>query len=257
MDNLLSLFENNFGITLILVYSRFLFIFVFLFLLSSVAVNAKIKSSIALFFALLTMSFIEFNLPEDIKVLDLAVLFLNQLFIGFSIAFIINITFYAYKMFGELLSFSAGLSMAQLYDPSTGMQEQIFNKLFYIVLIYLFFYSGFYQVLIVGTQNLFVIFPINYNLLSNDNLMVFAMEKMTFTLLSIFIMSLPFFLITTLIDIYLGYSTRNTPSFNVFAIAFQVKFLLLFILLLILTPEITTNFSNILLNLQEDFLNGG
>jgi flagellar biosynthetic protein FliR len=256
MEDLMGLFDKNYGIILVLVFSRFLFIFAFLFLLSSRAINPKIKSSIALSFTLFTVSFTDFNLPEHIKVLELGILFFNQLLIGFTIAFIINIIFYAYKMFGELLSFSAGLSMAQLYDPSTGMQEQIFNKLFYIVIIYLFFYSGFYQTLIIGTQNLFIIFPLDYNLIGNNNIIEFVMEKISYTLLSIFIMSLPFFLITTLIDVYFGYSTRNTPAFNVFAVAFQVKFLLLFILLMILTPEITTNFSNMLLNLQEDFLNG-
>jgi len=212
----------------------------------------KIKTAISLILSIIFIDKIKYDF-SDISSIQLFLIILNEAFIAFLIGLSINIIFYSYKIFGELLSFSAGLSMAQMFDPSTGAQEQVMNKLFYVLIIYIFFYSGFYELLIMGINNLFIYFPVGVNIFTATNFYDFIITKFAYVLLTMYIMALPFFLMTTLTDIYFGYSTRNSPSFNIFAIAFQMKFAMLLFFLMIMTPKIITNFTNILEEMGKGF----
>jgi len=124
-------------------------------------------------------------------------------------------------------------------------------------MIYLFFYSGFYQTLILATDRMFVVLPIGYDFLANFDVITYINNQFSAILVLVLTLSMPFFLLTTLIDVYFGYSTRNTPAFNVFSVAFQVKFLFLTYFLYLLTPYLILRLNNLILLLgTEDFLNG-
>jgi len=256
MDLIYKLMGSEFGVIFIIIFFRFIVLFSYTFFLSSKAINFKIKSLISFLMALifvnkLTIDTTNFNLS---KLFDLII---GEFFIAFSIGLSITIVMYAYKLYGELLSYTAGLSMAQIFDTNTGTQEQVLNKLFYVMMIYLFFYSGFYQTLIIASDEMFKIFPIGYDFISKFNIYTYINKQFSHILLIMLTISLPFFLLTTLIDIYFGYSTRNTPAFNVFSIAFQIKFIFLSYFLYLSIPYVIDRINNIIYLLgKEDFLNG-
>jgi len=247
----MNIFSSHLVINFILIFFRILFLISYLFVFSSRTIPMKIKTSLSFLLAILFLQNATPISTVELTYLNIGLLIFNELLIAFLIGFAINIILYSYKILGELLSFSAGLTMANIYDPSTGAQEQIFNKFFYIVLIFIFFNSGFLELIVYGLNNLFSILPVGTNIFEKYNLYTFLIDKYVQVFTTILVMAMPFFLVTTLTDIYFGYVTRNSPSFNIFGISFQMKFLMLSALIYFLLPYINTSFSNMLFSLKD------
>lgn len=248
MDFIYELMGKDVGAVFILVFARFVFIFSFMFIISSPAINFKIKALISFFLALIFIDKANVDL-SSITTATYVELIANELLIAFTISLAVNIVLYSYKIFGELLSYSAGLSMAQIFDAATGAQEQILNKLFYVAVAYLFFSMDIYQLFLLSLNNMYIVFPVGYDMLNNFKAIEFMSSKFSIVLMNMFVLTLPFFLLTTIIDIYFGYSTRNSPAFNIFAIAFQVKFILLVTFLYLISTYIIEDIHDLIINI--------
>lgn len=221
---------------------------------STIPVNLKVVMVfwLTLFFASTILTESEFERIHDLfKVNSLYVLIANEFVIGVFVTAILNLFFYAYKTIGEYVTFAVGLSMAQIYDPSSGAQEPVFAKFFWILTIYIFFNSEFYYLLIVGFQNLINTIPLGELVYDKVNYVHYLINKFSFTMKTIFIMSFPFFILTSSMDLFFGYITRNSPAFNIFSISFQLKISLVFIFLMISIDSIAGQFKNIFLNLAQ------
>lgn len=201
---------------------------------SSIIVNEQMYEKIS---ALLSVK----SLPE---------LILNEFLIALLIVGIINIFVYIYKILGEFISFSAGLSMTQIYDPGSGTQDQVFNKFFWIMTIYVFFNSELYYVLLVGLKNVLISLEFGTLLMNEMNYMEFYTHKLTNLTLMVFVLAMPFFILTSTVDLFFGYMTRNTPAFNIFSIAFQLKISLVFIFFMLTIDTFMGRFKEMFTNLQ-------
>ncbi len=185
---------------------------------------------------------------EDKSLIELI---LNEFLISLLIVSVLNIFVYMYKMLGEFVSFSAGLSMAQIYDPNSGTQDQVFNKFFWILSLYVFFNSELYYILLIGLENILTSIPFGTMLLEEMNYVDFYSNKLVNLTMMVFLLAFPFFIITSSVDLFFGYITRNTPAFNIFSIAFQLKVGLVFLFFMLSVDVFLVQFKEMFLNLQQ------
>ena len=68
---------------------------------------------------------------------------------GLVAAMLINIIFSAVRIIGEFVEYSTALSMAAMFDPTTGSQEGLVAKMLFWISIVLFFQTGMYEMTLV------------------------------------------------------------------------------------------------------------
>ena len=74
------------------------------------------------------------NINQDNFIMSL----ISEITLGLVASMLINILFSAIKVIGEFIEYSTALSMAAMFDPTTGSQEGVIAKLLYWIALVLF-----------------------------------------------------------------------------------------------------------------------
>lgn len=239
----------------ILIFARIGFLFGMLGFFIGTTIPVKFKVVIVFWLTVFYSSIIvNKQMYEKINLLlsekTLIELILNEFLIALLIVSVVNIFVYIYKVLGEFISFSAGLSMTQIYDPSSGTQDQVFNKFFWIISLYVFFNSGLYYVLISGLTTVMTTIDFGTVLIDQLNYVEFYTNKLSKLTTMVFVLAMPFFILTSSVDLFFGYMTRNTPAFNIFSIAFQLKIGLVFIFFILTVDKFMIKFKEMFMTLE-------
>jgi flagellar biosynthetic protein FliR len=132
------------------------------------------------------------------------------------------------KVIGELIAYATSLSMSSQMDPTSGTQQTSISNLLNIIATLVFLESGMYEAVLMLLSNSFSTITLGaFDLYSYDGINI-AMNELTRMMLFAFSFSFPLFFIGSIMDIFFGYATRNTPSFSVFVVTFQLKFMFIF-----------------------------
>ena len=146
---------------------------------------------------------------------------------------LINILFSAIKVIGEFVEYSTSLSMAAMFDPTTGSQEGVIAKLLYWIALMLFFQTGMYEMtLVILVKSFSIIHLGTFNIFSYDGIQL-AIDEIKRMFAFAFAFALPLFFIGFILDVYYGYGTKSMPAFSPFVVTFQLKFALIFIFLIL------------------------
>lgn len=173
--------------------------------------------------------------------LDIILLLLGELILGLVIGLISRIIFVGIQMAGSLMDMQMGLSAAATFDPSSGGQVTIMERLMFYFAITIFFLSDAHHLLIVSIFESFKVIPLATQIQYSG-----LLEQLTHLAAMIFLtgldLSMPILVIIFLLDFSLGLLARLAPQVNVFSLGFQVKPILglwIFIFTIpLLTPEL-------------------
>ena len=237
MEAFLSLLNEEILYQFLLLLARVLSFVAFMPVFGHVAITPTIRIAFAFFIAVYLFPFVDVksNVTQDTFLLCLV----SEITLGLVASMIINIIFSSVKIIGEFIEYATSLSMAAMFDPSTGSQQGVIAKLLYWVALMLFFQTGMYEVtLVVLVKSFSIIHLGSFDIFSYDGVQL-AIDEIKRMFAFAFAFSLPLFFIGFILDIYYGYGTKSMPSFSPFVITFQLKFALIFIFL-ILGMEIFT-----------------
>jgi flagellar biosynthetic protein FliR len=237
MEAFLSLLNEEILYQFLLLLARVLSFVAFMPVFGHVAITPTIRIAFAFFIAVYLFPFVDVksNVTQDTFLLCLV----SEITLGLVASMIINIVFSSVKIIGEFIEYATSLSMAAMFDPSTGSQQGVIAKLLYWVALMLFFQTGMYEVtLVVLVKSFSIIHLGSFDIFSYDGVQL-AIDEIKRMFAFAFAFSLPLFFISFILDIYYGYATKSMPSFSPFVITFQLKFALIFIFL-ILGMEIFT-----------------
>ena len=165
----------------------------------------------------------------------------NQVFIGFSMAMIMQLATAGIVIAGQAVSGSMGLSMATMIDPTMGsvpLVSQFFNILGTLV----FLSIGGHLIVFGLLLESFTLFPIGKALMSQDLLgKMTAWGAMMF--LSALLISLPVVITLLFVNIGVGFITRAAPSLNIFSVGLPAILLAGFVVLWLSIPSIVNRIS--------------
>ena len=237
MEALLSLLNETVLFQFLLLFARVVSFMAFMPIFGHVAVSPRIRVSLALFFTFFIYPLVDIqsNINEDNFVIAL----FSEITLGLVAAMLINIIFSAVRIIGEFVEYSTALSMAAMFDPTTGSQEGLVAKMLFWISIVLFFQTGMYEMtLVILVKSFSMIHLGTFDIFSYDGIQL-AIDEVKRMFAFAFAFALPLFFIGFIMDVYYGYGTKSMPAFSPFVITFQLKFALIFIFL-ILGMEIFT-----------------
>lgn len=158
------------------------------------------------------------------------------LLVGFS-AFICNtIVLFA----GRIIDMDIGLSMANLYDPSTREQVSLNGSFYQRTIMILFILSGMHLYLLGAIADTFKLIPIgglSFNMSLYNSFIGFLSDYFIIG----FRIILPIFAVSLIVNCAMGIMTKVAPSIHMFSVGMQIKILvglLVLFMTIILLPDI-------------------
>lgn len=242
MEAFLSLLNEDIVYQFLLLLARIIAFVAFMPIFGHTAVSARIRIAFAFYITIFVFPLVDItsSVNEDTFILAL----ISEITLGLVASMFINIIFSAVKIIGEFIGFSTALSMATMFDPSTGSQEGLISRLLYWITIVLFFQTGMYEMTLVILIKSFAMINLGtFDIFSYDGVQI-AIDEIKRMFAFAFAFALPLFFIGFIMDIYYGYGTKSMPAFSPFVITFQLKFALIFVFLILGMEVFTEAFTN-------------
>jgi flagellar biosynthetic protein FliR len=150
----------------------------------------------------------------------------KEIFIGLSMAFIINVVFDAARVAGNLSDTMMGSNNAQLYVPQLGQQVTLYSNLKVQLSVVLFLTLNGHHIVIEALADSFIAVPLDgFPQFGHGVWPFFELAARAFAdLLKIsLVLSAPVVLATFLTDLGMGAINRVAQNFQVFFIAMAIK----------------------------------
>lgn len=170
--------------------------------------------------------------------IELIVLIFKELLIGFIIGYIMNLFFGIVALAGEVIGMQMGLSMSQIYDPSSNMSMGLAGTFLNIIMIFVFFAgNGHIQLIqiimasckIIEIGNFSIGAEVFKNLVEIFSQMLILSMKLSMSLVAVEI----------ILEAGVGILMKAIPQIQVFTVNVQLKIIIGLILLVILIPSFT------------------
>ncbi|MDY7225528.1 flagellar biosynthetic protein FliR [Hyalangium rubrum] len=153
-------------------------------------------------------------------------LLLKEIFIGVTLAFIVNVVFDAARVAGTLADTMAGSNNAQLYVPQLGQQVSLLSSLKVQLAVVLFLTLNGHHIVIEALADSLVAIPLDKFPQFSGGVWPFfdLMIRVFADLLAISLaLAAPIMLATFLTDLALGAINRVAPQIQVFFISMAIK----------------------------------
>ena len=191
------------------------------------------KAMFSVFIALILSPFI----PVDVNTSStgqIVVCAVMETVTGLVFGFITNICFSSLKAAGSLIDLQLGLSMVNIYDPSTNTQSTLIENILYWIGIMIFFTMNGHHKLIEGIQNSFNLVPIGHLIL--DGNFSYIINVFTQCFIIGFKIAVPMILALVLAELLMGFISKSVPQLNVMIIGVPFKILIGMVFLIVALP---------------------
>lgn len=245
MQELISLLNEETLYSFLLLFARVLAFVVFVPIFNHTAISSTIRVVIAFYVTIFLYPIVE--LKGDFTQDGLILALITEITLGAVAAMFITVAFNAVRIIGDFIGYSTALSMASMFDPSTGSNEGLVSRLLYWIALMIFFETGMYEMTIVILSKSFSMIHLGtFNIFSYDGIQI-AIDEINRMFAFAFAFALPLFFVGFIMDVYYGYGTKSMPSFSPFVITFQLKFALIFIFLILGMEVFVESFTNYLI----------
>jgi len=143
---------------------------------------------------------------------------------GLTLGFITNLCFFSIRMAGQLIDFQMGLSMINIFDPSSGSSTTLLEHLLYWTSLVMFLTIDGHHILFQAIAESFNIIGLGKFILSNASIMIVIKAFIEFFAIGLKI-AIPIILIVLITDITLGLVSRTVPQLNVMVLGLPIKIL--------------------------------
>lgn len=243
MESLVQLIDQNTVYAFLLLLARILSFMAFMPVFGHVSISPTIRIGIAFYFSLFLFPLVNQN---DLHITSDAVFLqslIGEITLGFIASMLVQIIFSAVQIVGDLIGFATTLSMANMFDPTTGTQQGIVSRFLYMVILVLYFQTGMYEMTILMLAKSIGMIHLGTFSLSDYDVMKMAIDEITHMFIFAFSFAFPLFFISFILDVYYGYGTKSMPAFSPFVLTFQIKFTLIFIFMMLGLDVFTSSFT--------------
>ncbi|AGS39256.1 MAG: flagellar biosynthetic protein FliR [Cycloclasticus pugetii] len=170
---------------------------------------------------------------------------LQQLLIGLSVGFVLQLVFSAIIFAGQGIAYSMGLGFASMMDPTTGVSVPVVSQFYLVLATLLFLTLGGHLVLIEMLIDSFNTLPIgDIGMERSDIWSIIAWSSRIFS--AGLLMALPAIVSLLMVNIAFGVVTRAAPQLNIFAVGFPITLILGTLLMWVTLTSVLGNFTNLL-----------
>ena len=193
-------------------------------------------------------------LPElpQVEALSLHGLFISmqQILIGLSMGFTMQLVFGALMIAGEAIALGMGLGFASMVDPTNGVNVPVVSQFFIIIGTLLFLALGGHLMLIQLVVSSFESLPISPTGVGRDSFWsLFAWGSQMF--IGALWIAIPALISMLVITLSMGVMTRAAPQLNIFSVGFPVTMFMGFIILLLVLPGFLPRINQLMLQAMQ------
>ena len=173
--------------------------------------------------------------PEKFIIVFMAVIV--EFAIGVAIGFAADLLLSGIEFAGGLMDTQAGLSVASLLDPSSGINAALFQQFLKWTVVILFLLVDGHHMILSAAVNSFTILPIaNPVNIAEGAWFLVSLGKDIFQVAVI--LAAPILLVIFIVDFSFGILNRVAEQINVFQLGFQIKPTVALIIFLAITPSL-------------------
>ena len=209
-----------------------------------------VKMGLSLFIALITTPLI--NVQASYTELPSPFIFiitiLKEIFIGFSISFIMQMFISLIFIAGEMIDLQIGIGMSKVYDPQSNISMPLSGTIYHIIYILIFFSTNCHLTLISLIVRSCEVFPPGFEIINfgSASYIVYLFKDILVLALKL---AVPIISIEILSEAGLGIIMKSVPQINVFVVGLPLKLLIGLLLIILLLPSTSR-----LLDVSTDFM---
>lgn len=213
-------------------------------------VPTRIKIIITLVLSVVVLPLLP-ELPR-VEALSLEGLFVSaqQILIGLSMGFTMQLVFGALMIAGEAIAMSMGLGFASMVDPTNGVNVPVISQFFIIIATLLFLALGGHLMLIQLVVNSFETLPISATGVGRDSFWALVSWGTQMFVGALWV-AIPALISMLVITLSMGVMTRAAPQLNIFSVGFPVSMFMGFIILLLVIPGFLPRFNQMMLQAMQ------
>lgn len=182
-------------------------------------VPVRVRLSFAIAVTLVVMPLLPPLPSVDGLSLSLYIMIAEQLLIGFSLGFFVQILFQVVVLGGQIISYQMGLGFASITDPTNGISVVVLSQFYAMMTMMLFLSLNGHLVLIDVIVDSFRIIPVGAGTVSTVVLeRVFLSGSWLFAAATL--MAMPAIIALLIVNFAFGIMTKAAPQLNIFAIGF-------------------------------------
>ena len=186
--------------------------------------NAKVALSV--FVAYIMYHFgPEHIYPEYNTILGFATVVLKEVSVGLLIGLAAQMCTSIVLFAGRIMDMEVGLSMANVFDPTTNQQSSITGVLLQYGVMLILYMTGLHRYLLKALMETYILIPVNGMNMNTDKLLSALLTFLSDYIVIGFRICLPVFASITLMNIVLGLLAKLAPQMNMFSVGIQLKLL--------------------------------
>ena len=193
---------------------------------STRGVPRNVKIGLSVFTAYLMYTFVQPHIyPEYNTVFGYSVIVMKEvavgLFLGVGAQLCTSIILFA----GRIIDMEVGLSMANVFDPTTNQQSSISGLFLQYGVMLILYSTGLHRYLLKALMETYTLIPVNGAVFHMDKLLPTVITFLGDYIIIGFRICLPVFASMTLLNIVLGILAKLAPQMNMFSVGIQLKLL--------------------------------
>ncbi len=225
----------------LLVFTRITAFFVSAPFFSTQNVPHRFKAGLGFFMAMLLYTFV---VPHHALVYNTvwgyALLVFKEAMAGLVMGLMTNLPLAILTFSGKLMDMEAGLSMLNIFDPTTRVSEGFSGMLYHYMVLLILMISGMHHYLIKAMVDAFDLIPVGNVTFNFDMLPATVIQFLTEYIGIGFRICLPIFGAILVTNVVLGINAKIAPQMNMFAVGIQIKLLAGLTIMMIITVTMPT-----------------
>lgn len=188
-------------------------------------VPARVKIGFSVLLSALLFSVVGYEIPEYTSLIEYAMLVVMESVVGLLIGFGAYMCTTIISFTGKLIDMEIGLSMAQMFDPTTKTQSSIIGTLYNYMIMILMIMSDMHLYLLKVLADSYKIVSVG-KLVINGGLYNFVLDFLVQYFFVGFKIALPVFAAMLVVNIVMGVLAKAAPQMSMFAVGIQIKLLI-------------------------------
>ncbi len=217
-------------------------------------VPVPVKVLLSLVLSMIVFPTLKFQNIDLININDqLIFLATRELFIGLALGFLMRMFFFAVTITGDLISMSIGLSSAQIFNPTLGVQSSVVEQFEMMIATLFFLAINGHHVFIQGMVQSFEIAPVAAIAVKSA-----SFAGITTIVQDVFVaglkMAAPILVAIFMTNIAMGIIGRAVPQINVLVTSMPVTLMLGLVVMIITLPLFFGEMNGLLNLMAERFM---
>ena len=163
--------------------------------------------------------------PQYATLLGYSVIILKEVVVGLLIGLGAQLCTSIVLFAGRIIDMEVGLSMANMFDPTTNEQSSITGVVFQYGTTMILYTTGLHHYLLKALMETYQLIPIAGVKIDLDSLLASLISFLSTYIIIGFRICLPIFASITLMNVVLGLLAKLAPQMNMFSVGIQLKLL--------------------------------